>query len=73
MKEENVCPVCGVKYLDNSPYFSFKNKKTNNDFLAVKVCQYAKKEGCINPNYNSNNKYPDYLNLIENDNRNQTF
>lgn len=67
MKEEKICPVCGVKFIDGVPYFSFKNTKTTNYFLAIKVCQYSKKEGCINPDYNKENEYPDYLKSIEND------
>lgn len=67
MKEEKICPVCKVKFIDGVPYFSFNNTKTDNEFLAKKVCQYSKFDGCINPSYSKTKNYPDYLDTIAED------
>ena len=42
-----ICSACGVKIIDDAVHFSF-GKPGTRQRLHARVCQYAKKEGCIN-------------------------
>jgi hypothetical protein len=46
-KKEDICTACGVKIVDDVVHFSY-GKPGTRQRLHARVCQYAKKEGCIN-------------------------
>jgi len=46
-KKEEICKACGVKIVDDVVHFSYGNPGTRQR-LHARVCQFAKKEGCIN-------------------------
>jgi len=53
MSEELTCPVCGIKQINSNFYFDFTLKSkdpkpSTSDTVYSRVCQYAKKPGCIN-------------------------
>lgn len=43
------CPVCGIKWINEIPFWSNTNKATTNANVAAIVCKFAKSGGCINP------------------------
>ena len=47
MTDPQICPACSVKIVDDVVHFSF-GKLGTIERLYARVCQYAKKEGCIN-------------------------
>lgn len=51
---EEDCKACGVKIRGEKVIFSH-GKEGNKDRLFARVCQYAKKEGCINSVKNTDN------------------
>ncbi|MFW6357740.1 MAG: hypothetical protein ACOC0N_00780 [Chroococcales cyanobacterium] len=48
-KRVQVCPACGVKIIGDQVHFSFGAPGTR-ERLWARVCQFAKKGGCINQN-----------------------
>jgi hypothetical protein len=51
------CPACGVKVDGDSVYFSFPpgGSAQSKERLFARVCQFAKKTGCINTVANLDN------------------
>lgn len=47
MNQEQICPACQVKIIGDEVHFSY-GKPGTKERLHARVCQYAKKKGCIN-------------------------
>lgn len=54
------CPVCGIIQINEVFYYSHGKTPTTPDSVASRVCQYAKKPGCIN-NKGQVNKSLEYV------------
>lgn len=46
MDEIEICPICGIK--ETKGVFFTSERLIARDFYKYKICQYAKKSGCIN-------------------------
>ena len=46
-----ICPTCGTYWKNGQHYWAGTGNKGNEDDLAIRVCQFALKQGkkCINP------------------------
>lgn len=53
MSDPQVCPACSVKIIKDVVHFSF-GKPGTRERLYARVCQYAKKQGCINQGIDAN-------------------
>lgn len=61
MNEIKTCPSCGVSIEKESIVRYSFGKPNNLEHLSKKVCQYNKKEGCINKLYDKDVKYESFI------------
>lgn len=43
-----ICPACGVTITDSGEVLFFAGKPGTKERLYARVCQFSKREGCIN-------------------------
>jgi hypothetical protein len=48
MNEEITCSVCGIRKTNGVFYYSHNYTPATPDAVKTRICQFAKKEGCIN-------------------------